>query len=117
MIIKNRKNKIVILNVEKYSGIKKFIGLMFKKSPKKALLFEFSSPVNRKIHSFFCKPFLAVWLNINNEIVEVKLINKLGIYSPKKNFCKLLEIPLTKKYYLSIKKILKRKDLNTFVEN
>ncbi len=42
--------------------LKKFIGLMFKKkSP--PLFFTFNKNKKLSIHSFFCKPFKAVWLD------------------------------------------------------
>jgi uncharacterized membrane protein (UPF0127 family) len=67
-------------------------GLMFKKNSK-PLLFVFKNSKKRAIHSFFCKPFIAIWFN-NNKIVDLKLVksNKFSI-KPKEKFNKLLEIP------------------------
>jgi uncharacterized membrane protein (UPF0127 family) len=45
-------------------------GLMFKKkSP--SLLFIQKKPVRHSIHSFFCKPFIAIWL-LNDKIIDTK---------------------------------------------
>ena len=41
-------------------------GLMFKKNSK-PLLFVFKNYKKRAIHSFFCKPFIAIWFNNNNK--------------------------------------------------
>jgi len=65
---------------------------MFKKNTK-PLLFIFKTKKRRAIHSFFCIPFIAVWLD-ESRIIEVKLINPWRIsVKPKDKFDKLLEIP------------------------
>lgn len=67
-------------------------GLMFRKESK-SLLFVFGSKNRRAIHSFFCKPFYAIWFD-DNEIVDERLVeNWKFIVRPKKGFNKLLEIP------------------------
>jgi len=67
-------------------------GLMFRKK-RKPLLFIFKKAKKRAIHSYFCKPFIAIWLN-DNRIVDMKLINsKRALIKPKEKFNKLLEIP------------------------
>ncbi|MFA5060783.1 MAG: hypothetical protein WC494_00505 [Candidatus Pacearchaeota archaeon] len=52
----------------------KFLGLMFRRrSP--PLLFVFNREKKISIHSFFCKPFKAVWLDDNfvaTKFVDVK---------------------------------------------
>jgi uncharacterized membrane protein (UPF0127 family) len=67
-------------------------GLMFKKKSL-PLLFVFKKPNRMKIHSFFCKPFIAIWFN-GEEVVDLKVIKKsrFSIRS-KEKFDKLLEIP------------------------
>ncbi len=72
---------------------KKFRGLMFRKNPK-PLFFVFKKPTRQPIHSFFCKPFRAIWL-YNGGIIEDKIIKpfKTSI-KPKKEFTHLVEIPL-----------------------
>ena len=66
---------------------------MFKKNSP-PLLFIFKKPTRQPIHSFFCKPFIAIWLNKKNQIIEIKKVkpNQLSI-KPKQKFTKLLEIP------------------------
>lgn len=90
--------EIEIPDVEKVSGIKKIVGLMFN-SKSNALLFEFENPGKQAIHSLFCPDFLAIWLDKDNKILEYKLIisGKMTI-KPEKEFSKLLEIPLNNKY-------------------
>ena len=66
-------------------------GLMFqKKSP--PLLFELNKPRKFSIHSFFCKPFTAIWLNEKKQATKIKNIKnwKLKISGKGKY---LLEIP------------------------
>ena len=59
-----------------------------------------SKPVRIAIHSFFVFfPFLAIWIDDKNNVVDVKIVNPFKFsVSPKKSFCKLLEIPINKKY-------------------
>jgi uncharacterized membrane protein (UPF0127 family) len=71
--------------------LKKARGLMFKKkSP--PLLFVFNKEKSLNIHSFFCKPFTAIWLDKNfNATKFVKAVpNKIN-YSGKGMY--LLEVP------------------------
>ena len=96
--IKFKGKEIIIKDIEKASGFKKFSGLMFKSRDTNALLFEFAKPGKWAIHSFFCKKFLAIWLN-QGKIVDYKIINKaLASIKPKKEFEKLIEIPINEKY-------------------
>jgi uncharacterized membrane protein (UPF0127 family) len=95
----NNKKKFKI-KVHKCNAFQKVIGLMFKKKQNaKALLFEFDSS-NQSIHSYFVFfPFVAVWLDKNNKVIELKKVKpfKLSI-NPKKPFSKLIEIPINKRY-------------------
>lgn len=100
MVLKKKKITYIV-DDKKYKievGIcdtigKKFMGLMFKKkSP--ALLFIFDKEKKLEIHSFFCKPFRAIWLDNkmkSTRVVDVKYwmpnISGKGKY--------LLEIPLS----------------------
>ncbi len=74
------------------SALKKARGLMFG-NDKKPLLFVFKNKKKRAIHSFFCKPFYAIWFNgdkiIGEKIVEGWRVN----VKPVGDFDKLLEIP------------------------
>ncbi len=90
-------HEILIEDIERVSWIGKYSGLMFKKNSP-ALLFNFSKPCRKTIHSFFCRPFIAVWL-LEGKVQEYRIINKWKFYiAPEKEFDKLLEIPLNEKY-------------------
>lgn len=67
-------------------------GLMFRKKPK-VLLFEFKKPARKSIHSFFCKPFHAIWLR-NGKIIDEKIVKPFSFYKSKKPVTHLVEIPL-----------------------
>jgi len=90
----NYHGENIKLDVQECKNISsQFRGLMFRKKSK-PLLFLFKKIVDIPIHSFFCKPFIAVWFN-DDEVIEVKRIDnwKFSI-KPEKGFNKLLEIPL-----------------------
>jgi len=73
---------------------KKFSGLMFRKNSP-PLLFPFNKNKNLTIHSFFCKPFKAVWLDGEKQITKEILINRwLPSISGRGKY--LLEIPVQK---------------------
>ena len=97
MKIKINKTEI---EAKMVSGFGKFKGLMFERKDKaKALLFVFKKPTKLAIHSFFCMPFLAVWLDDKNRIIEKQFVRPFRLYiRPKKPFYKLLEIPINKEY-------------------
>ena len=87
------ENKNINLDVKECRTIfSQTSGLMFrKKSP--ALLFVFKKPLRMAIHSFFCKPFIAVWF-IDDKIVDMKFVKPWKVHiKPKNSFNKLLEIP------------------------
>ena len=92
---------IEISEVKECNGFNKIIGLMFTKKEKaRALLFDFKKPVRIPIHSFFVFfPFLVIWLNNKNKIIEIRFVKPFNcpIHS-KENFSKILEIPVNKKY-------------------
>ena len=81
-------------------------GLMFRRKEKsEVLLFEFSNKTKMKIHSFFVFfPFVAIWLDEENKIVDIKRVEpfefSVGI---GKFYKKLIEIPINKKYAKEIK--------------
>ncbi len=98
----NFKGKdIEIPNVKECKGLAMGKGLMFSRREKaKALLFNFSEPTKMAIHSFFvCFPFIAVWLDEKNQVIEIK---KIKPFVPKASsvnlYYKLLEIPINKTY-------------------
>jgi len=71
--------------------LKKSLGLMFRKNSP-PLLFIFNKNKKLSIHSFFCKPFKAIWLDDKMHATKVSNIDnwRLNI-SGKGKF--LLEIP------------------------
>ena len=72
---------------------KKFCGLMFKKNSP-PLFFVFDKMKKLEIHSFFCKPFRAIWLDGNMKSTKV-----LDVKTWRPYICGngkyLLEIPLS----------------------
>jgi hypothetical protein len=101
-------NYVEIPDVEKMTGIMKGIGLTFKNAEEaNALLFEFSSDSRKGITSLFCPPFLAIWLNKDNKVLEYKVVSPgKFIVKPQKNFRKLIEVPLNNKYSRVVEFIL-----------
>jgi uncharacterized membrane protein (UPF0127 family) len=73
----------------------KFCGLMFKKNSP-PLLFIFKKNKTLSIHSLFCKPFKAIWLNDKMKAKKIIIVKnwKLNISGEGKY---LLEIPLSEK--------------------
>ncbi len=102
---------IEIIDIERVEGLKKLTGLMFKGKKAKALLFDFKKKARHTIHSFFCPPFLAIWLN-EGKVVDFKIIppNQPLIKSAQ-NFNKLLEIPLNNKYHSTINFLLDKRNI------
>jgi uncharacterized membrane protein (UPF0127 family) len=69
-----QKNKKKTIKVEVCDTIlKKFSGLMFRKNSN-PLLFPFKKEKNLSIHSFFCKPFKAIWIDDKRRITQEKFI-------------------------------------------
>lgn len=86
---KGKKVKVKICN----TPLKKLVGLMFKKNSP-PLLFTFNKIKTLSIHSLFCKPFKAIWLDDKmhaTQVIDVKNW-KLNISGKGKY---LLEIPRT----------------------
>jgi len=94
------KRKKVCLDVEKCGGARMGVGLMFKLRNTSALLFGFKKPFEKAIHSFFVFfPFVGVWLDDKNQVVEVRLVRPFTLKcKPKKKFTRLVEIPISSKY-------------------
>ena len=103
----NKKNFSINLFV--CNSFEKIFGLMFRRKEKaKALLFEFKKPTKLSIHSFFVFfPFLGIWLDDKNKVIKKKVVKQFrwGI-APKKEFFKLIEVPLSKKYSWFLKTFL-----------
>ena len=77
-------------------------GLMFarRKSAEALLLFDFDEPRKWKIHSYFVFfPFVALWLDEKNKIIEKRVVKPFTLFSlPKEAFSKLIEIPINERY-------------------
>jgi len=104
-------SKKITLDVEKCNLFGMFRGLMFRRREKvEALLFDFETPRRAAIHSLFVFfPFVAIWLDEDNKILEIKKVFPWKFFVfPKMNFCKLIEIPINERY----RKILKFLDEN-----
>ena len=90
-------NKIFYLDVKKLSYAGFLTGLMFKSKNSENLLFDM--PGEWGIHSFFVFfPFLALWLDEKNNVVDWKIVKPFSLFvKPKRKFSKLVEIPLNLK--------------------
>lgn len=85
------------LDLEVVSGLKRAFGLMFTSRKKaKPLLFNFKKQTNMAIHSLFVFfPFLAIWLDEDNRIIEFRKVNPFTFsVSPSRPYNKLIEVPL-----------------------
>ena len=88
------KVKRINIRVEKAN----LFGLMFKPQKTENLLFDFDRDVTNSITSLFVFfPFLAIWLDKNNKVLESRVITPLTLtIRPKNKFRKLIEIPFNK---------------------
>lgn len=96
------KGKKFNIEVKRFIGIKNLTtGLMFKRREKaKALLFSFKNPSNFSFTSFFVSfPFLMLWLDKDNNVINVKNIKPFVWKIPSvKDYFSVLEIPFNKRY-------------------
>ena len=93
------KNKSFDIKAKECNGFRKFIGLMFKSRETESLLFDFDEENRYSIHSLFVFfPFLAIWMDKNNEVIEYRIVSpfSINIY-PKNKFRKIVEIPINSK--------------------
>ena len=100
--------KIINLKVKKCNFFEKLRGLMFRRRNTENLLFEFKKPGKTKIHSFFVFfPFVVVWLDNDNKIVEIRIVKPFTFYiNSKKSFKKIIEIPMNEKNSKTIKSLV-----------
>ena len=92
-------NKNLFIQASKLNWLGHIRGLMFRSSKSENLLFNISSDKNPVLHSWFVFfPFLVLWLNDKNRVVEWKKVYpfSMGIKSSKK-FSKFVEIPCNNK--------------------
>lgn len=93
--------KRISLEAESLGFFGRVIGLMFSRREKAgALVFSFRKPTRTSIHSFFVFfPFIAIWLGPGGNLIEARIVEPFTFsVSPKREFTKLIEIPLNKKY-------------------
>jgi uncharacterized membrane protein (UPF0127 family) len=97
------------LKVKKLSYFNRILGLMFKSKNSEILLFDFGKNVKIPIHSLFVFfPFLAVWLDDKNKIIEKRVVKPFCLsVLPKRSFFKLVEIPINDKNKELVHKLLK----------
>ena len=110
------KGRGILISAREVSFFGKIIGLMFKTLNSENLLFKFRSSKRRAIHSFFVFfPFLAVWLDDKNNILEWRIVRPFEhLVLPSVDFRKIVEIPLSDGNYKIVQFIVgKKKDLNT----
>lgn len=87
-----RNNRVISIKVENCGFLGKVRGLMFRRKSKNLLFDNFSGA----IHSWFVFfPFVAVWLDDKNRVLEAEIIKPFRNYvKPEKKFGKLIEVPL-----------------------
>lgn len=105
----NGKKKDV--KVKKCESIfSKTLGIMFQKNPIPHL-FIFKKEKNLAIHSFFCVPFIGIWLDKNKKVTAIKKIQPFNLHISRRGMY-LLEI--SKKDFLQLKNRKKsRREKNT----
>ncbi|MBI2448725.1 hypothetical protein HYV49_00330 [Candidatus Pacearchaeota archaeon] len=103
-------DKIIEFPLKRCSSWDKFKGLMFSRNHS-PLLIEIK---DKPIHSMFVfYPFLALWLNDENTIVDYKMINPFtSSVIPQSSFSKIIEIPYKGEFKDIIDGIIGQKDLN-----
>ncbi len=110
LITIKHKNRRIRVSARKAGFIEKITGLIFRTRNTHNLLFNFGRDARPAIHSFFVFfPFLAVWLDKNNEVIDARIVQPFTLSELPKNkrkFRKLLELPLNNS---------NRKILNFFV--
>lgn len=109
------KKRSITIDVKKVSFLGKIRGLMFQRSSK-PLLFVFNGRRKNPLHSWFVFfPFLVIWLDEKNRVLETRIIRRWSLYiAPRKPFVKVVEIPYTANYDRIIGFFVgKKKDLNT----
>jgi len=97
----NYRGEKFCFNVKTCGFFDTAFGLMFKSRKKaQALLFKFDKSSKIKIHSFFVFfPFVAVWLDSEGKIIEIRKIKPFTpSVSAEKPCSKIIEIPMNKKY-------------------
>ena len=91
-------DKKLTINVRELSYLGMARGLMFRGRNCDNLLFDFKKEGRFAIHSWFVFfPFLALWLDEKNKVVEKKIVKPFCFHiRPKNKFRKLIEVPLNR---------------------
>ena len=100
VIIRYKREKIKVIARE-CNILQEFIGLMFSCCENaRTLLFSFKKSQKIRIHSFYVfYPFIAVWLDEKNTVVDLKIVKPFTpCVSHKGKADKLIEIPVNKYY-------------------
>jgi len=107
----NYQGEKINISVKNCDGLRKILGLMFKVKDTNALLFDFNHQTNIPIHSFFVFfPFVAVWLDDKNHVIEVKRIEPFTLSAkPKRQYKRLIEIPINTKNSRIINSLISRR--------
>ena len=87
------------LNVKETGFFSRGTGLMFKTKNTESLLFNFSKNSRAKFTGMFVFfPFLMLWLDEGNNVVEKKIVKAFEFsVRPKKSFRKVVEVPVNAK--------------------
>ena len=99
-LIVGYKKKRIKLFLKECNFLEKGFGLMFsQRETAKNLLFSFNEMQKIIIHSFFVfYPFIAIWTDEKNNVVEVKIVDPFNPYvCPRRGSFNLIEIPVNKK--------------------
>jgi uncharacterized membrane protein (UPF0127 family) len=97
----NFKGKKIDLEVKNTGFIRKGIGLTFRTRNTSNLLFEFDKDVTwqgtlTSLFVFF--PFLAIWLDKKNKVVDFQVIKPfIPSINQKNKFRKIIELPINQK--------------------
>lgn len=91
--------KSINVDVDEVSFFRRGIGLMFRTSKTKPLLFDLGSNGWWAITSLFVFfPFLALWLDEKNRVVEYRTVKPFEFsIKPKKEFRRLVEVPFNER--------------------
>ena len=93
------RNKSMHVNAIKCGIFRKAFGLMFRTKKTDNLLFEFNNDVKISLTSLFVFfPFLVLWLDDRNRVIEYRIIKPFVFkINAKNNFRKIVEIPINEK--------------------
>tara|TARA_Y100000034_G_scaffold88208_1_gene105853 strand:+ start:5887 stop:6213 length:327 start_codon:yes stop_codon:yes gene_type:complete len=97
-MIVNFKSRKIDIPAKRLGFFGRFSGLMFRSANTKNLLFEFCGK-GPSIHSYFVFfDFLAIWLDSDNKVIEVRKIRPWTFSAkPDRNYKKLIEVPINRK--------------------